>query len=394
MVVDSDGRIYVAGGAQLLRLLPDGQVDTSYQTNVLTGSVWALALQPGGKLLLGGALSKVGTNRVKRLARLKPDGTFDENFKPVMSAEVQCIIVDPDAKMLTIGGRFVTVNGVTRRSIARMDFAGTLNTTFQPTAISGEVFGLAPGTNGMVTAVGSLATSGWGGTRIARFFADGSLDTSYAPTANNIVVGIVSLADGSAVISSEFTTIDGVARSRIAKLQPNGSLDLGFNASLNAFTPFLSQSTDGTFVVSGEFSTVNGVKRSKVARLGADGSLIYGYDTYFNPTGSSVFCHALQLDGRVLVGGTFSRVSNIPRQYLARLHREPVLQPLIDGNDILLLWSASFIGFKLERTSNPEDAGSWEAVQESPGLNSTFPVPYFTLTNSISNTNCFYRLKQ
>jgi len=56
--------------------------------------------------------------------------------------------------------------------------------------------------------------------------------------------------------------------------------------------------------------------------------------------------------------------------------RAIIVQQFIDGNNIVLLWSASFTGFKLERTSNPDNADAWEAVQDSPGLDSTFPVPF------------------
>jgi len=71
-------------------------------------------------------------------------------------------------------------------------------------------------------------------------------------------------------------------------------------------------------LLAGQFTTVNGSSRSGIARVNSDGNL----DSGFNPgtgTNSTVFATALQTDGKVLLGGTFSTVKRGELANVARL---------------------------------------------------------------------------
>src|SRR5215212_5071553 len=60
------------------------------------GMVWALAVQPDGKILVGGAFTTINGVIRNKLARLNSDGTVDEDFVPegdVPSAHVRQIVV-------------------------------------------------------------------------------------------------------------------------------------------------------------------------------------------------------------------------------------------------------------------------------------------------------------
>src|SRR2546421_613627 len=66
------------------------------------------------------------------LARLNTDGSLDTTFKPGSidpNGSVNTIAVQPDGKIL-IGGSFVSVNSVARSSLARLNADGSLDTTF------------------------------------------------------------------------------------------------------------------------------------------------------------------------------------------------------------------------------------------------------------------------
>ena len=67
---------------------------------------------------------------------------------------------------------------------------------------------------------------------------------------------------------------------------------------------------DGKLIIAGSFTSVLGVARTNIGRLNADGTL----DPVFNPNatgptlGGAVNCVAVQADGKVLVGGYFTRL--------------------------------------------------------------------------------------
>src|SRR5207253_1576389 len=81
---------------------------------------------------------------------------------------------------------------------------------------------------------------------------------------------------------------------------------------------------DGKVVIGGPFTTVNGVSRDNIARLNADGTLDNSFlngQTGANRIGS-VFDLALQLDGKLLIGGDFTIVNGVARNRVARLNAD------------------------------------------------------------------------
>ncbi|MFM8363476.1 MAG: delta-60 repeat domain-containing protein, partial [Haliscomenobacter sp.] len=84
-----------------------------------------------------------------------------------------------------------------------------------------------------------------------------------------------------------------------------GDLGFGQGDGANSSVSTLAVQSDGKILIGGSFSSYNGTARNRVARLNADGSL----DTGFNPgTGANntVSTFAVQSDGKILIGGSFS----------------------------------------------------------------------------------------
>lgn len=136
--------------------------------------------------------------------------------------------------------------------------------------------------------------------------------------ANGSIRSIAVQADGKTIIGGTFTAVNGVSRNRIARLNADGSLDADFNAGNGAnstvYTSVLQ--ADGKILIGGNFTKVNGVSRNRVARLNVDGSL----DTSFNAgsfdTGfgsNAVYTMALQTDDKIVIGGSFSGVNEIKK---------------------------------------------------------------------------------
>src|SRR5208282_869382 len=77
------------------------------------GIVTALALQPDGKVLMGGYFTQIqpfggpGTGN-GHIARVNPDGSVDTSFTPIAGDVVRTIVLQPNGQIL-IGGQFTTV---------------------------------------------------------------------------------------------------------------------------------------------------------------------------------------------------------------------------------------------------------------------------------------------
>ena len=174
------------------------------------------------------------------IARLNADGSLDGTFLNGLAGAnsfVRALAVQPDGRVL-IGGEFTTVNGASRNRIARLNVDGSLDTTFLNGLAGADslVRSLAVQPDGRVLIGGSFATvNGVSRNRTARLNADGSLDATFLIGVAGVDSLVCSLAlqdDGRVLIAGNFTTVNEVSRNRIARLNASGSLDTSF---LNGF---------------------------------------------------------------------------------------------------------------------------------------------------------------
>lgn len=131
LAVQADGQVVVAGGFSTLRgtnvsygiarLNADGTLDSSFDPGSGTFGIFSLAMQPDGKVVIGGDFFAVNGTPRNRIARLNADGSLDQSFNPGTGADgpVRCIALQPNGSVL-IGGDLTTVNGVPRPYIARL----------------------------------------------------------------------------------------------------------------------------------------------------------------------------------------------------------------------------------------------------------------------------------
>lgn len=147
--------------------------------------------------------------------------------------------------------------------------------------------------------------------------------------ATNMVTCIVRQDDGKFLVAGWFTEIIGVRRGRFARLLSNGAVDTTFGTPEGANAPIYAMQlqADGKILIAGDFTRVSGVARTRIARLNADGTP----DAGFQPPAeidSAITCLETLPDGKILVGGRFTRVSvqnastlrSVQRLRLMRLH--------------------------------------------------------------------------
>ena len=344
--MQTDGKIVIGGsftnvaGAtrhRIARLNADGTLDIDFNPNMGGGSflnVYSTAMQADGKIVIGGSFTNVAGTMRRSIARLNADGSLDTGFDPGANAVVFSTTVQADGKIVMAGG-FVSVSGTPRNRIARLNADGTLDTSFNPNANNG-VYSTAVQEDGKIVIAGDFTNLvGTARNRIARLNADGTLDTSFDPYADKTVYSTAVQADGKIVIGGFFTNVNGTARNGIARLNTDGTLDIGFNPNPNSTVLGTALQADGKIVISGTFKTVSGATRNGIARLNANGSL----DANFNPNANSrVDNVVLYADGKIVIGGYFTAVGGTARRYIARLLNGAATQNLNVPNATRVEW--------------------------------------------------------
>jgi uncharacterized delta-60 repeat protein len=346
IAVQTDGKILVGGvftglgGATrnyIGRLNANGSVDVAFDPGT-DSFVYAIVVQPDGKILVGGRFGRlggggIGTTTRNNIGRLNADGSLDTSFNPGANSYVHTFAVQPDGKIL-VGGLFTTLGGggtgsTTRHHIGRLNADGSLETGFNPGAsIPGYpetaiVFAIAPQPNGKILVAGYFDTLG-GGTGLAsarknigQLNADGTLESDYNPGATYDVDSFATQPDGKIVVGGHFSALGGgtgtTARARIGRLNTDGTLDMGFNPGASGAVNALVVQPDGKILV-GE---------STVRRLNADGSVDTSFTAFAE--GGAVYALALQPDGKILVGGEFTYLVGTARWHIGRLNGDGTL---------------------------------------------------------------------
>jgi uncharacterized delta-60 repeat protein len=320
--------------------LGSGVNDSSFNVNGNSGpaikQVLVVAIQPDGKILLGIDLSTITGDSSNGIVRLNADGALDTAFMTNVGTgadgAVRTVAIQPDGKIL-LGGDFGTFNGVALTRMARLNANGTLDTAFNTNL--GSTGNTTP--NSMVVQVdGKIMVGGWFGgwtgtpaDRIMRLNANGTLDSSFMSNAgtgaNNIVRTVAIQPDGKILIGGDFTTFNGVTVNRIVRLNANGTLDSSFmsnagtgaNNTVNA----IAIQPDGKILVGGIFTTFNGVAANRIVGLSADGTRDTAFTTNIN-TGFNgiVYSIAIQPDGKILVVGSFTTFRGLATRAVARLN--------------------------------------------------------------------------
>jgi uncharacterized delta-60 repeat protein len=332
LAVQPDGKILIGGlflefngvfHEHMARLNQDGSVDIAFAPKP-PGRVHAVALQNDGKILMAGENMIRGRPRVN-VVRLRADGSREGNWGlgDKLNAEVRAVAVQPDGKIV-VGGSFTSVSGRTQHRLLRLNGDGTLDETFNiGTGASAVVWTIVVQPDGKILAAGTFdqfndRKTGY----VVRLNPDGSFDSGFqiGSGADAEVLAVALQKDGKILIGGKFAGVNGAACSRVARLNADGSMDPGFKpgSGPSDLVQSIAVQPDGKILLGGGFDAVNGVTRHGVARLNADGSLDQSFN---NGAGASgyVWRVAVQPDGKVLAAGAFDSFGGVLSGKIVRL---------------------------------------------------------------------------
>ena len=356
VAVQPDGKVLVGGGfdfmngtpaGKIQRLNPDGTTDPSFNAggSGANGFLAALLVQPDGKILVGGGLTAYNGAPSLTVARLNANGTLDASFSPVglvALRQIGTLALQPDGKIL-VGGGASLQGGAPNPGVTRLNANGTLDASFNVgagvTSVNGFVRGLLVQADGKILVGGTFTSfNGQPVGNLVRLNSDGTVDAGFAigtgATATAPAVATVRAfaqqADGRILVGGNFTEVNGQPASRLARLLPNGTLDAAYNVGTgpnNTVLSILIQTNggaqfNGSAVISGSFTQVNGQARGRVARVFDNGTLDASFGTTVGAGTSmvSTVASVAQLGtGQFVAAGNFTQYDGVAKTGVVRL---------------------------------------------------------------------------
>jgi len=327
------------GGAMrtaLVQYLSDGQVDPGFapvefrksqspEAQLNPASIYRIAVQDDGKILVAGSFASVHGYPRNHVARLMPDGAIDQTFAPAPGPDSQVwdVLQQPDGKIL-IAGSFRSVSGWASGLIARLNPDGSVDKSFQaiPRPRSGRIGSMVLRSNGKIIVGGFFAGFGSDtGQHLMILEPDGEPATTRFRLSrpDGAVRRVIANPDGSILIAGVFSR----PKEKLYRIGPDGRYDVMWTASpaVDGTIIDLAVQADGSIVIAGEFRSTATQNRSRVARLRVDGELDTVFDAGSGPN-DSVWALGLQANGWVVIGGMFTEVNGASCPHLARLRSD------------------------------------------------------------------------
>jgi len=340
---------FVAGGSfelvdgserrALARFTASGKLDPEFSAAFAPHSiVHAILGLDKGQLLVGGEFEVVaGVSRIN-IARLDADGTLDAEFDAGSgpNGPVYALALQPAGSAL-VGGAFTLFGSHVRLGLARVDWSGAIDPLFDPVITyrggAGEVYAILVQSDGRIVIGGFFdSVNGSPCDSLARLMPNGDLDPDFGGGLHIggrtvQILAIVPQKDGGILIAGAFENINGQPRSGIARLEADGSLDAQFVPGLGVgggdlpIVYSVQPYAEKLLLLAGEFSSYDSVPHSNIVQTGLDGHLPDPSATSCSKAGTDGVVNTLlvQKDGGVLVGGGFTRIGFGPVHGLARL---------------------------------------------------------------------------
>lgn len=319
---DAVDNIYVGGvfkaydgvlRSGLLRLLPDGSMDTQFcsGSGAIPG-VGVIDFQSDGRVIIAGQMETFDGQPCFTLSRLDLDGTLDATFNTGITWDVTTLTVLPNDEIVVCGrGNFG------EKYVKRFSADGVMDASFNPT-IDNTAWTMDVQADGKILLGGEFDTvNGIAVNNLVRLHQDGSVDTTFDPPVNtteNQIRAIAVQPDGKVLVGIPYSNV-GFGPSRLLS---DGSMDQTFQSSLGALGGIndLNVLPNGQVVITGLVVDEDFVQTSSVVIINSNGSL--AQSTICGPFGFG-YSTAVDSEGRIVVGGSFQNCDGEASNGLCRL---------------------------------------------------------------------------
>lgn len=291
--------------------------------------VHSVRLMDDGRILTVGVREAAPNQYVPYIAKLTPDGSLDPSFAVILGpndTDASVVGVLPNGNlMVSVWRRLMTAPGESVHDLIVLAPNGSRVPGFQvPGGFDRQV------THGVAQSDGKLVVAGTfqliGGlprTNIARLHPNGSADATFAAphTQNTWPVALQVLPDDR-LYFAEMSS--GSTPSRlVTRLFSNGARDTTFNPVPEGFPPphasVVQPLPDGRVLVGGSFSKVNGQTRNNLVRLNSNGTVDESFLTGLGPNWDVHNIFPLE-GGSFLICGRFTTFNGENRPLIARIN--------------------------------------------------------------------------
>lgn len=339
MAADAFGNLY------LTAMLPDGGSGTSYlalaRVSLADGELdhsWNPQIDPEhlsrisfldpddrGGLRVAGGFSQLGTEPYMGYAIVDAAASVTAGAEVHRYPIISAVVRQPGGG-LVVAGAFAKANGLSRNGILRIAPGGELDEVWNPPAFpQGTVDLVSVDSTGDVYARGSFGSLAKGRStpNIELVKVDGTgpgqVDQSWSAQMDGWLDALVIGPDDAIYIGGGFTHVNGAPRSSLAKLgSVDGAVDAVWRPATDGWVSALAIDDHGGLIVAGDFSMIGGGQRGGLARLSSTGS--GALDAVWTPDAvSHVSRLAIDSQGRVYLGGSFTHVGSTQRNGLARV---------------------------------------------------------------------------
>ncbi len=349
LVIQPDGKIVVVGltfappppmqppttlTAFVARFNPNGTLDTTfdgdgYHNTYFMNDVNSVALQPDGKIVVGGVGLGGNNQGAFSVARFNSNGTLDTTFdgdgRVVTTVGVDSgafsVNLQADGKIVAAGMTALTASFANRDfALVRYNADGSLDTSF---GTGGRVAtDIATSTDVLNTSAiqadGKIVAAGYStdplpnmkSVTIVRYNVNGSLDPTFGTAGKVIKSGAADSYAAEIALQMDGKIIIVGEGNPPLRYNPNGTLETTFQSSGNFFALSLAIQSNGKIVTAGG-EIIGGTSGFTIVRYNNDGTL----DATFGMGGKVLTSFAsstgvdsvsIQPDGKIVAGGTIS----------------------------------------------------------------------------------------
>lgn len=350
LALQSNGKILVGGGFQsfngsgprsVVRLNSNGDTDISFKTAISAYRyVESLIVQPDGKILAEGNFS----NPQNEIVRLNADGSHDTSFdigtNGFENNNVQSMALQSDGKII-VAGTFSSYKGTTENGLIRLNADGSKDVSFDVKSGFNKISSNSPGhihygikkiaiqSDEKIFIMGNFTSyQGTNVNGLIRINKDGSRDNSFdiGTQFNNDPTKSKTLtlqSDGKLLVGWDITNNQDITQKHLTRLNTDGTKDssLSIGTGLNFPVTSIVKQNDGKILVGGNFTNYKEVSQNNLMRLNADKTKdnSFSIGSGFNGSVNSI---ALQNDGKIIVGGKFTKYKETTQNYLIRLNTD------------------------------------------------------------------------
>jgi len=269
-VLQSDNKIILGGSFtkyngrtcnRLVRILPDGEIDNTFNTGSgFKGQVYALAMQEG-KIIVAGNFTTYNDVPAVRIVRLLEDGSRDQGFNAGLGADaiIEAVLIQSDGKIL-VAGRFNTFDDQLFSRLVRLNYDGSIDSGFHVgSGFDKFVFAMALQSDNKIIIGGSFVTY------------NGDADLFLSKNALNIKGTLYFWTHNTPVTDNKYTTNDYAVYNLLGGVGTKAALGPGVNETI----------PDGT-IASGQGFFIKS-KNSGIVEFNNSMRIVAGNSTFFKP---------------------------------------------------------------------------------------------------------------